>query len=62
MHVGDLVIVCNPRSTCEIHRNRIGRVVSIISNWNAIKFRDGDEINFYAKELEIVTTPTAQSD
>ena len=60
MHVGDLVIVCNPRSTCEIHRNRIGKLVSI-SNWISVKFGAGDEIKFYGNELEIVTTPTAQS-
>ena len=62
MHVGELVIVCKPRSTTrEIHRNRIGKLVSSSSNYKSIKFGDGNEIKFYGNELEIVTTPTAQS-
>ena len=61
MHVGELVIVCKPWTSREIHRNRIGKLVSIIRNWKSIKFGEGDEINFFATELEIVTTPTAQS-
>ena len=61
MNVGELVIVIKPRSGREIHRNRIGKLVSIVSNWNSVKFGDGNEIKFFANELEIVTTPTAQS-
>ena len=62
MHVGELVIVCKPWSTTrEIHRNRIGMVVSLNNRYYSVKFADESLVSFYAKEIEIVTTPTAQS-
>ena len=61
LKAGKQVRVVSPFSSREIHRNRIGKLVSIISSYYSIKFGDGDEIKFYANELEIVTTPTALS-
>ena len=36
-------------------------VVSLNNRYYSVKFADESLVSFYAKEIEIVTTPTAQS-
>ena len=64
MQVGDQYLVRFPATTArDIHKGRIGRLVSLANGGGfcPIEFSDGSQISFYAKEIELVTTPTALS-
>ena len=61
--VGKQILVVHPAVRREVHKDRIGMVVSIIGNNNyfSVKFADGSLVSFFASEVDICPSPTALS-
>ena len=64
LKMGNQVLVVAPRTGREMHKDRIGMVMSTPvarNNFYSVKFADESLVSFYAKELEICPSPTALS-
>ena len=64
LKVGNQVLVVAPQKGREVHKNRIGMVMSTPvakNNLCSVKFSDGSLVSFNAKEIEICPSPTALS-
>ena len=60
--VGNQVVVVAPfTAPREVHKDRIGRVVSTKRNFYSVKFSDNSLVSFRASEFELAPTPTALS-
>ena len=60
--MGNQVLVVAPQKGREMHKNRIGMVMSTPvagKNFYSVKFADKSLVSFWAKELELAPTPSA---
>ena len=62
--MGNQVLVVAPQKWREVHKNRIGMVMSTPVAGNkycSVKFSDGSLVSFFAKEIELCPSPPALS-